>query len=155
MEFYIRKAKLSDIDSIRQLFFETITTVNTAHYSPAQIKVWSSGAEDVDRWKRKLENQEFFIAEYADEFLGFVSLLNNNYIDHLYSNGKYQGKGIASRLLNYIEQLAKGRGVTTLKSDVSITARPFFEKKGYRVIKENQIHHKGEVLINFDVEKSL
>ena len=35
----------------------------------------------------------------------------------------------------------------------SITARPFFEKRGYRVVKEQQVERHGVLLTNFVMEK--
>lgn len=149
----IRKAHLSDLTRIRQLFFEVITKVASKDYSAAEIKVWASGAQDEKRWERKLHEQEFFVAEYENGIIGFTSLLNKYYVDHLYVSHLHQGKGVASLLLTHVEQIAMQYGSKALKSDVSITARPFFEKKGYVVTKKNEILHKGEILINFDVIK--
>ncbi|NQY04915.1 MAG: GNAT family N-acetyltransferase [Flavobacteriaceae bacterium] len=151
----IRPALHSDLDTIRSLFYDVITTVNVNDYSPEEIKVWASGAEDVERWKKKLSDQEFFVCEISEEIVGFTSLLNQNYIDHLYVSQHHQGLGIASKLLSFIESKVKVYGTQKVKSDVSITARPFFEHKGYQVVKRNEIQHKGEVLINFDVIKEL
>lgn len=151
----IRKAHLSDLAQIRQMFFEVITKVASKDYSEAEINVWASGAKDEKRWERKFLEQEFFVAEDGNLIIGFTSLLNKYYIDHLYVSHLHQGMGVASLLLSYVEQIAIKYGVTVLKSDVSITARPFFEKKGYVVTKKNEILHKGETLINFDVVKEL
>lgn len=38
--------------------------------------------------------------------------------------------------------------------DASITARPFFEKRGYKVIKEQQVEKQGIFLTNFVMEKN-
>ena len=41
----------------------------------------------------------------------------------------------------------------TIVTHVSITARPFFEKRGYRVVKEQQVERRGIRLTNFVMEK--
>lgn len=151
----IRKAELSDLNIIRQLFFDTIINVAIGDYSEEEVKVWSSGAHNVERWEMKFEEQQFFVAEFEDQIVGFTSLLGIDYIDHLYVSHLYQGKGIASQLLSYVELQAQRQGAIQLRSDVSITARPFFEKKGYAVVKRNEIQHLGQVLINFDVVKAI
>ena len=151
----VRKAQLSDLSQIRQLFFDTITNVNVADYTPEQIKVWSSGVDNIERWETKFKEQLFFVATNGKALLGFTSLLRNNYIDHLYVSHLYLGKGIASQLVDFIEELAKEKEAKELKSDVSITALPFFEKRGYKIVQENEVKHKGEILVNFDVVKKL
>ena len=49
----------------------------------------------------------------------------------------FQGKGIATMLLEEIERYAITSGIMRITSEVSLTARPFFEKKGY-VVEEEQ-----------------
>lgn len=149
----IRKATLKDLDAIRLLFKDTITTVACKDYSEKEIEVWSSSWDDIPRWEKKLQQQAFYVAVMNKKIVGFTSILNENYIDHLYVSSKHQGQGIASRLLAHAENVAINNDASMVRSDVSITARPFFESKGYRVTKQNTIHHKGEVLINFDVIK--
>lgn len=151
----IRKAKLTDLDAIRQLFYNTITTVNTKDYTPRQIEVWASGYADIDRWKAKLNSQQFFVYEEANTICAFTSLKGIDYIDHLYVSQHHLGKGIATKLLTFIETEAIRKGAEVIKSDVSITARPFFEAKGYSVINQNHIPKDGEILINFDVIKEV
>lgn len=41
----------------------------------------------------------------------------------------FQGEGIATMLLNEIEQYAITNGIIRITSEVSLTARPFFEKE--------------------------
>ncbi|MEZ4685698.1 MAG: GNAT family N-acetyltransferase [Bacteroidia bacterium] len=73
-----------------------------------------------------------------------------NYVDFMYLHPDFQGKGIAGAMLNYtLEARAILAGCKTLLSDVSYTARPFFEKHGFRVVKKNLNERKGEVLVNF------
>ena len=155
MEMIIRLATKEDLTAIRQLFYETITTVALGDYTEEEVAVWASGAHDTERWEKKFDEQEFYVACIDNELVGFTSLLQQDYVDHMYVSHKHQGKGIASKLVQFIEDKAKSYGVTLLKSDVSITARPFFEHKGYKVVKRNEIPHKGQVLINFDVIKEL
>jgi len=155
LKIKIRKAQLSDLSQIRQLFFDTITKVNVKDYTPEQIKVWSSGVGNIERWEKKFSEQLFIVATDNETLLGFTSLLQNYYIDHLYVSHLHMGKGIASQLIDYIENIALQSSVLKLRSDVSITALPFFEKRGYIIVKRNENLHKGEVLINFDVVKKL
>ena len=58
---------------------------------------------------------------------------------------------IAERIEKYV--LKKGfRRITT---ESSITARSFFEKRGYTVRQEQKVERGGEILVNFIMEKLL
>jgi putative acetyltransferase len=44
-------------------------------------------------------------------------------------------------------------GMTRFYSEVSLTARPFYERFGFNVVKEKQMELKEQKLTNFVVEK--
>ena len=131
---YVREATLSDLDQIRQLFYETITTVNVRDYDPDQIRVWSASSSNVDRWKNKLEVQFFLVACITDKVVGFGSLTDQGYLDFMFVHQNHQGQGIASALLTGLETRARDLGLGKMYADVSITARPFFAQKGFDII---------------------
>lgn len=65
--------------------------------------------------------------------------------DHLFVHSDYQGKGIATAICSQLESAVQ----ENIIAHVSITARPFFEKRGYRMVKEQQVERKGVFLTNF------
>ena len=40
-------------------------------------------------------------------------------------------------------------------TEASVTARPFFERRGFRVVSERRVWRQGVELTNFAMEKSL
>jgi len=81
--------------------------------------------------------------------IGFGDIDKAGYLDRLFVHSDYQRKGIATAICNQLEQAVQGSIVT----HASITARPFFEKRGYRVIKEQQVERQGIFLTNFIMKK--
>ncbi len=67
----------------------------------------------------------------------------------------FQGKGIATILLNDIERYAITAGITQVTLEVSLTARTFFEKKGYIVEVEQKRKANQLCLTNFWIAKGL
>ncbi len=67
----------------------------------------------------------------------------------------FQRKGIATLLLSEVEQIAEQYGVTQITSEVSLTARTFFEKKGYEVVKAQKYRTNKLELTNFVMRKIL
>ena len=61
----------------------------------------------------------------------------------------FQGKGIATILLNEIERYATATGIIRITSEVSLTARPFFEQRGYIVTEEQKRRANQLSLTNF------
>lgn len=151
----IRQAVLDDLPAIHQLFAGTIETICRFDYSASQIAVWTSSIENTQRWTDRLMKQYFIIAEINDEIVGFASLENHARIDLLFVHKDHQRQGIANTLYAALESKAMQHGTTLLTSDVSITALPFFERKGFEVIAEQKNDLKGIELINFKMSKVL
>jgi putative acetyltransferase len=65
----------------------------------------------------------------------------------------FQGLGIASDLLSEIEHQASEQNNQIIYSDVSITAKGFFEKKGFIVESQQLKKSKKKELVNFRMIK--
>jgi putative acetyltransferase len=129
----IRIAQPTDVDAIRQLFQETIETINQKDYNPAQIRIWAAGAQRIANWQKKVQEQYFVVAEKGDIMVGFASIERNGYIDFMYIHKNYQNQGIARSLLKELESKAESLSLTKVWANVSITARPFFKKQGFQI----------------------
>jgi putative acetyltransferase len=151
----IRKAQLKDLGELKKLFRDSILKSGLPHYSPGQLKAWSEGSEDASRWEGLINDQFTLLIEENNQLLGFAYLRGKDYFDFLYVVYNQQGKGIAKQLYQAIITEAKTRGTTKITSDVSFMARPFFESRGFKVIKINENKLYGETLINFKVERSI
>lgn len=151
----IRQATLEDIPEITSIFRNTIIHINKKDYSEKQIKIWASGADDLEEWKERIDKFYFIVAEVDHHIVGFAYLKNGNYFDGLFVHKDYQRQGIGSKLLRIIESQVMSNDYEVIKSDVSKTALPFFDNKYYEVIKKQKKNLKGVVLENYLVEKML
>ena len=81
--------------------------------------------------------------------VGFITAVDR-YIDLLFVAPEYGRRGIASALLQELfTQIPHG----SLTVDASITAKPCFERHGFRVVEEQQVAVRGETFINYRMEK--
>jgi putative acetyltransferase len=155
MDFEIRQATIDDIPEITSLFRNTIININSRDYSDKQIKVWASGADDIEKWEKRINNDYFIVAEANNQIIGFSYLTKGNYLDGLFVHKDYQRKTIASKLLRIMESRASINGFDVIKSDVSITALPFFDSHYYEVEKKQKKSFKGLVFENYIVYRDL
>ncbi len=151
----LRLAQPTDLPKMQQLYVDTIKSVCTQDYNSAQIAVWTATAANTPRWIKVLENQLVIIAEKNRQMVGYGTLDKGNYIDFFYIHKDFQRRGIARKILSQIETHARCTGNTHLTSDVSITAKPFFEKNGFEVVCEQKNVRHGVELINFKMHKML
>lgn len=149
----IRPYRSADLAEMAALFYDTVHTVNAADYTPRQLDAWATGRVDLDAWDSSFRAHLSLVAEEDGQIIGFGDLdAPSGYLDRLYVHKDHQGQGVASALCERLEAAAEGGRVYT---HASITARPFFEKRGYCVRKEQQVERCGEFLTNFVMEKIL
>ena len=146
----IRKYKPSDCPELIDLFYNTVHTVNSKDYTKEQLDAWATGKADREKWNRSLLEHYSFVAVEDEVIVGFGDMDKTGYIDRLFVHKDHQGKGIATAICNKLEQMAPGNIIT----HASITAKPFFEKRGYKVVNEQRVKRQGIFLTNYIMEKS-
>ncbi|KAB1230458.1 GNAT family N-acetyltransferase [Chryseobacterium viscerum] len=151
----IRKGEINDLPEMQQLFTGAIDEICKKDYDPQQLDAWKSGAENEERWMNVISNQFVLIVVSGGHMAGFCTLDQGNYIDLLFVHKEYQHKGIASLLYSLIEQEALQHHEKEITADVSKTARPFFEKTGFQVVKEQTVYVKGIAMTNYKMIKHL
>lgn len=154
--FTCRRATLGDIEELKRLFTGTIMAVNTADYTVEEAADWASGADVKAKWD-KLISRLYFIVAVAESgvIAGFAAIDDSGYLDYLFVHKDFQRQGVASLLLADTEAYARRNGVLTVTSDVSITALPFFRRKGYTVIKAQKARANKLYLTNYKMEKPI
>ncbi len=73
----------------------------------------------------------------------------------LFIHTAQQRRAIATALLQRLEEHARSRHLPRLHAAASLTARPFFERRGFRVLAMQTVELRGETLTNFRMEKVL
>ncbi len=148
---FIREYTSSDCKQLAELFYQTVYVVNAKDYTNKQLDVWATGYVDLKEWNKLFLEHNTLVAIKNSIIVGFGDIDKSGYLDRLYVHKDYQGQGIATAICNKLEQSVKAYKIVT---HASITAKPFFEKRGYRVIKEQQVIREGIVLANYVMEKS-
>lgn len=146
----LRRYKQSDCRELAELFYNTVHTVNAADYNNEQLNAWATGHVDLEAWNKSLLEHYSIVAVDNGIIVGFGDIDQTGYLDRLYVHADYQGRGIATAICNKLEQSVSGKIVT----HASVTAKPFFEKRGYKVVKEQSVERHGVFLTNFVMEKA-
>jgi ribosomal protein S18 acetylase RimI-like enzyme len=159
----IRHTSTADIPLIRELTFnvwpQTYRDILTSEqidymlemmYSPSSLE------------KQMQEGCSFIIVYDNDNPVGFASyqLLNDNIakLHKIYVLPSQQGKGTGKFLLDYIIVQVKEQGAASLQLQVNRdnTAKDFYEKKGFTVIKEADFDiGNGYYMNDYVMEKKL
>ncbi len=145
----IKEYRVEYLKEMTELFYNTVHTVNARDYTKAQLNVWATGAVDLEKWHKSFSEHYTVLAFKNNLVVGFGDIDKSGYLDRLYVHRDYQGQGIGGAICDRLEEKIKGKIYTY----ASITAKPFFEKRGYITVKENQVERQGVVLINYLMEK--
>lgn len=146
----IRPYRPSDLPEITELFYDTVHTVNAGDYTPEQLDAWADGTPDTAEWGRTLAEHTAFVAMEGETLVGFGDMDASGYLDRLYVHKDFQRRGIASALCGALEAAV---GAERTVTHASITARSFFESRGYRLVRERRVVRHGVPMTNYRMEK--
>jgi len=137
-EYSIRKAHYNNLPEMRDLFVDTIRSVNKKDYTAEEVEDWVFRSKQLSRWQDLFTEHMYYICLYGNKIVGFTSLNDSGYIHSLFVHKDFQRKGIASALFEALYLIAKEMEIPKLSADVSITAKPFFLSKGFEIIIEKK-----------------
>ena len=151
-----RRAELKDIQELNSLFKSTVLTVNAQNYTADEVADWASCGDISGHWEELFSHLHFIAAtDCKGGIIGFSAVSREGYLHSLFVHKDWQSKGIGTLLLSEIEKAAIAYGARQITSDVSITARPFFEKHGYTMTKEQKAKANRLHLTNYRMEKTI
>lgn len=140
-----------DLPALEALFYDTVHTVCTGDYTPAQLDAWAPGEVDRAAWNRSLLDHDTLVALLDGVIAGFGDMDETGYLDRLYVHRDFQHRGIATALVSALEARNGGSRFTV---HASRTARDFFLRRGYRTLAAQEVERRGQRLTNFSMEKS-
>ncbi|CCP03216.1 Uncharacterized acetyltransferase yjaB [Erwinia amylovora Ea644] len=153
MEIIIRRYQPGDLAAVIAVFQRAVRLIAARDYSQQQTDAWSQ-VERTD-WKRRLDNGYVWVACHNNKVVGFTHLQAHGHLDLLFTDADYQRCGVATLLLNTLEQAAIEKGFSQVDTQASITARSFFAQRGYQLVKQQSVAVRGQHFINFHMRKWL
>jgi putative acetyltransferase len=149
----IRPYTTHDLDAVIEVFQRAVREVASQDYTPAQIAAWAT----VDRaeWEPWRLTRPTWVAEIGGRIAGFTDLEADGHLDMMFVHPDFQGRGVATALLATLEAEAKERKLDRIYAESSITARPFFERRGFRVVRPDTVGSRGEEFLIYRMDKRL
>ena len=145
----IRQYEPNDCEKLANLFYNTVHAINAKDYSQQQLNVWATDKIDLEAWNKALSENYTVVAVENNIIVGFGDIDKSGYLDRLYVHKDYQRQGIATAICDKLEQAVE---VNKIITHSSITAKLFFEQRGFKVVKEQQVKRNGIALTNYVME---
>lgn len=154
----IRKYESGDEVAIGQIYYDAVHQLTVADYDEEQRRAWATPyqVDDpawVEKWRTRCEQKKPWVSLVENEVVGFIEFEPDGHIDCTYVSPAHAGNGHMSGIMKVILEEAGKANLHRLFAEVSITARPFFERHGFRAVREN--HHKvrGVPIMNYIMER--
>lgn len=151
----IGKYKAEYARQVTDLFHDTIHATASADYTPEELEAWAPTPMDYEYWAQRLLAKDPFVVIDTGRILGFGELEPDGHIDCFYVHKDHQRRHIGVTLMHKIEAVALRNGDTRLHLASSITAKPFFERMGFSVVRPNLVQKGPYTLKNYVMQKKL
>jgi GNAT superfamily N-acetyltransferase len=140
----IRPASINDISSMVEVRLGAFTVEEVSGFIVAGESLYAS----VERLRKIWDKEnllkggfEVFVAECEGKVVGFIvynMVSSDDNIDNVVVAKEEQGKGVGKALVEYVEALAKSRGINVIRTDTTENAEGdpwraygFWRKMGY------------------------
>jgi len=148
----IRKATIKDVRKWVNLTNDTLEKVNR-DYSKKQIEALKK-KNTLEFTLDKIKNTGAFCLIDKGKIIGTIGL-NKDRIGGLYLNHKYLKKGLGKKLLIFVENYAKKKGIKQVKLNSTKYAYPFYLKQGYKLLKKGRWRISGTSFTTYEMGKRL
>jgi putative acetyltransferase len=151
----LRPYEPADLPGVIEIYTTSIRSLAASYYSPEQIAAWAPLSADPVRWRKRLAPLHIILAEIDGVLAGFASYTDAAYLDHLFTHPCFARRGVATGLYQYVEQALRVAGATKVTTLASLAGRPFFDRQGFKVDREENVECRGAYLRRFAMHKTL
>lgn len=151
----IRRYRPGEEEALWCLYHDTTHRILGRDYTSEQCERWAPAVADMSQWTERIRARNPFVAEHDGQILGFAELEPDGHIDFFYCHHAHQRQGVGRRLYEAIEAEATRLQISCLHAAVSTTAKAFFLRMGFAVVKEQRNIVCGVVAPNAIMRKEL
>jgi putative acetyltransferase len=144
-----------DAAATLEVYLRAVRGTASRDYSPEQIAAWAPDDMDLARWAERRAAAATVVAVEGERVVGFADLVGDGYVDMTFVDPDVGGRGIATALVETVVDLARSRGTTRMTVRASITARPFFERRGFVLDEVLQVEVGGVLLTTNAMSRDL
>jgi GNAT superfamily N-acetyltransferase len=126
----IRKADRGDALDAWDIRKASVLAECAGYYPEASLSAWVAGSP-TDKWANLVESH-FYVAVDEGAVVGTGMLtIANGQVDAIFIRPSHMGRGIARRMLQSLEALARDHGIVTMRLDATLNAAPFYRYCGW------------------------
>lgn len=152
----IREYHPSYTQFIAQIYYNTIHRINSLDYTKEQVDSWAPPeCLEIDGWLKRFALNPPILAFCQDTLVGFAEFEKDGHIDCFYVHHEWIRKGVGTAMMSEILKRAKKQRISRIYVEVSITAKPFFEKNEFILLEDYYVIKNGIERKGFKMERKL
>ncbi|MBW8782528.1 MAG: GNAT family N-acetyltransferase [Verrucomicrobia bacterium] len=145
----------ADAEAIAGVYRDAVRRIGPVAYSEDQVEAWARHPLDINEFRIRLSRGVTLVMEEASKIIAFGQLEPYHHIAFLYTDGAHNRQGVGSQIYDALEQCAQLQHVSEIQTEASRISRPFFQKKGYEVVKAETVIHFGVEFERFQMAKHI
>lgn len=149
----VRRAAVEDAHAVHAVRQRAIRESAAGLYDRDALEAWASGGSEAEL-RRKIETTAAFVAVIDGEVIGWANL-DGAEVDQLYIDPDHGGNGVARRLSETIEHLARAQDAPRLTAVASLRAMPVFRRFGFTEVRQDERTYDGYAYRVADMVKQL
>ena len=135
----LRQITIKDQLELKKVYFDSIQSLDKKIYSQEQKRAWCAQAWGNPNFENSITNGKGWLLSEKGIIIAFAIRYPNNRIALFYCKGKFQRKGLGSKLLQKLEDEAKKEGLDSLSTEASLISYKLFLKNGWKIIRKEKV----------------
>ena len=150
----IKKAKPENAEEISKLIKQTFKNIMSKDYPKKGHILFFNNKNTKKKVLEKIKKHNMFCINDKDKIIGTI-YLDNDLIGGLYIKHDHIKKGIGTKLLKFIENYARKKGIKKVRLFSTKYGYPFYLKNNYKLVKKGFWNVNNLRAINYNMEKKL
>ena len=138
LDIRIRKLRKEDATEVSNIIRRCLREVNSKDY-PKKAITSLCNFFTPDLIIKNLGDRTIYVAVEDDKVIGTASLKGDK-VFTVFVNPDYHGRGVGSKLMDKVEELAKDKKYKILKVPSGLSSVEFYKHRGYKEVK--RVHSK-------------
>jgi len=135
----IRQITIKDQLELKNVYFDSIQSLDEKIYSQQQKRAWSSQAWNNPNFNKSITKGKGWLLSENEMIIAFAIRYPTDRIALFYCKGKFQRKGCGSKLLHKLEDEAKKEGLDSLVTEASLISYKLFLKNEWKIIRKEKV----------------
>ncbi len=153
----LREMDERDAEAMAAVYERAVREIGARYYSAEQVVAWVGQGPRAERFRRKITDgrRGWVAVDQMNRVVGFADLEADGHIDLVYVDPAVAGQGVATLMLDELENAARSTGITRLFVEASEPARRVFERRGYTLTARRDFEIGGVAIHNYAMERTL